>query len=164
MVLSFYRLTNSHLFFSSTFFVVQSLSRVQLFVTPWTTGCQAFLPFTISLSLLRIMSIESKMPSNHFILCHPLLFLPSILPSIRVFSNELTLLIKWPKYWSFSFSICPSSEYSELISFRIEQFDLVAVQGALKSLLQHHWKHQFFSAQPSLWSNSHIHTWLLVKP
>ena len=92
--------------------------------------------------------------------------LPALNPSQHqdLFQWVDSLLIRWPKYWSFSFSICPSSEYSELISFRIEQFDLVAVQGTLKSLLQHHWKHQFFSAQPSLWSNSHIHTWLLAKP
>ena len=111
------------------------------------------------LSFLRLMSIESVMPSKHLILCHPLLLLPSIIPSIRVFSNESLLDIRWPKYWSFSFSISPSNECSGLISFGIDWFDLFAVQGSLKSLLQHTVpKHQFFSAQPSLWSNSHIYT------
>ena len=118
--------------------VVQSLSCVQLFVTPWTAACQAFWSFTISRSLLKLMSIELVMPSNHLILCHPLLLLPSIFPSIRVFSNESALRIRWPKYWSLSFSISPSNEYSGLISFRIDWFDLLAVQGTLKSLLQHH--------------------------
>ena len=113
-------------------------SCVQLFVTPWTAGCQASLYFTIFYSLLRLISIDSMMPSNHIILCHPLLLLPSIFPSIRVFSNESVLHIRWPKYWSLSFSISPSSEYSGLISFRIDWFDLLAVQGTLKSLLQHH--------------------------
>ena len=117
---------------------VQSLSRVQLFATPWTAACQASLSITNSRSLLKLMSIESVMPSNHFILCRPLLLLPSIFPSIRVFSNESALCIRWPKYWSFSFSISPSNEYSGLISFRIDRFDLLAVQGTLKSLLQHH--------------------------
>ena len=107
-------------------------------VTPRTAARQASLSFTISQSLLRLMSIQSMMPSNHLILCHPLLFLPSIFPSIRVFSNESVLCIRWPKYWSFSFSISPSNEYSGLISYRIDWFDLLAVQGTLKSLLQHH--------------------------
>ena len=115
---------------------VQSLSHVQLFATPWTAAHQASLSFTISQSLLKLMSIELVMPSNHLILC-PLL-LPLIFPSIRVFSNESVLHIKWPKYWSFSFSISPSNEYSGLISFRIDWFDLLAVQGTLKNLLQHH--------------------------
>ena len=106
-------------------------------------------------SLLKLMSIESVMPPNHLILCHLLLLPPSIFPSIRVSSNELVPRIRWPKYWSFSFSISPSNEYSGLISFRIDWLDLLAVQGTLKSLLQHH---QFFGAQPSLWSNSHICT------
>ena len=101
--------------------VVQSLICVQLFVTPWTTACQASLSFTISLHLLKLTSIESVMPSNHLILCYPLLLLPSIFPSIRIFSNESALHIRWSKYWSFSFSICPSSEYSGLISFRMSQ-------------------------------------------
>ena len=117
--------------------VVQSLSRVWLFMTPWTAARQASLSFTISQSLLKLMTIELVIPSNHLILCHPLLYLPSIFPSIRVFSSELALLIKWPKCWSFSFSISPSHEYSGLISFRIDWFDL-AVQETLKSLLQHH--------------------------
>ena len=107
-------------------------------VTPWTAARQASLSFTISWSLSKFMSIESVMPSNHLILCYPLVLLPSILPSIRVISNESVLCIRWPKYWSFSFSITPSSEYSWLISFRIDCFDLLAVQGTLKSLLQHH--------------------------
>ena len=118
--------------------VVQSLSRVQLFVTPWNAARQASLSFTISQSLLKLMSIESVMPSNHLLLCSPLLLLPSIFPSIKVFSNESALCIRWPKYWSFSFSISPSNEYSGLISFRTDSFDLVTVQGTLKSLLQCH--------------------------
>ena len=117
---------------------VQSLSCVRLFATPWTAACQAFLSITNSWSLLKLMSIESVMPSNHLILCHPLLLLPSIFPSIRVFSNESVLHIMWPKYWSFSFSISPSNQYLGLISFRIDWLDLLAVQGTLKSLLQHH--------------------------
>ena len=117
---------------------VQSLSHVQLFVTPWTEVCQPSLSMTTSWSLLKIMSIESMMPSNHLILCHPLLLLPSIFPSIRVFSNESVFHIKWPNYWSFSFSISPSDEYPGLISFRMDWLDLLAVQGTLKSLLQHH--------------------------
>ena len=117
---------------------VQSLSRVQLFTTPWTAACQASLSFTISWSLLKLISIDSVMPSNHLVLCCPLLFLPSIFPSISVFSNELALRIRWPKCWSFSFSVSPSSEYSGLIFFRIDWFDLFAVQGTLKSLFQHH--------------------------
>ena len=106
--------------------------------TPWTAALQASLSFTISQSLLRLMSIESVMPANHLILCHPFLFLPSTFPSIRVLSNELALLIRWPKYWSFSFSISPSNEYSGLISFRIDWFDLLAVQRTFKSLLQYY--------------------------
>ena len=113
---------------------VQSLSCVQLFATPWTAACQV----SLSWSLLKLMSIESMMPSNHLILCRPLPLLPSIFPSIRVFSNESILHIRWPKYWSFSFSISPSKEYSGLISFRIDWLDLLTVQGLLKSLLQHH--------------------------
>ena len=114
------------------------LSHVQLFATPWTAARQASLSITNSRNLLKLMSIELVMPSNHLILCCPLLLLPSIFPSIRVFSNELILSIRWPKYWSFSFSISPSNDYSGLISFRIDWFDLLAVQGTLKSLLQHH--------------------------
>ena len=106
--------------------------------TPWTAALQASLPVTISWSLLRFMSIESVMPSNHLILCHPLLLLPSIFPSIRVFSNESALCIRWPKHWSFSLNISPSNEHPGLISFRMDWLDLLAVQGTLKSLLQHH--------------------------
>ena len=117
---------------------VQSLSQVQLFATPWTTACQTYLSITNSQSLLKLMSTELVMPSNHLILCLPLLLLPSIFRSIRIFSNKSILHIRWPKYWSFSFSISPSNEYSGLISFRIDWLDLSAVQGTLKSLLQHH--------------------------
>ena len=117
---------------------VQLLSRIQLFATPWTAACQASLSITNSQSLLKLMSIESVMPSNYLILCHPLLLPPSIFPSIRVFSNESALCIRWPKYWSFNFNISPSKEYSGLISFRMDWLDLLAVQGTLKSLLQHH--------------------------
>ena len=116
---------------------MQPLSHVWLFGTPWTTTVQASLSFTISQSLLKLMSIELVMPSNHLILCC-LFLLPSIFPSIRVFSNELALPIRWPKYWSFSFSISPFNEYSGLISFRVDWFNLLAVQGSCKSLLQHH--------------------------
>ena len=119
-------------------FVIQSLNHVRFFATPWTAACPASLSFTICWSLLKLMPIESMMPSNHLILCHPLLLLPSIFPSIRVFSNELALCIKWPKYWSFSFSISPSNEYSGLTSFRIDWFDLLVVHQTLKSLLQQH--------------------------
>ena len=139
---------------------VQSLSRVQLFATPWTAVCQAFLSVTNSQSLLKLMFIESVMPSNHLILCRPLLLLPSIFPSIQVFSNELALCIMWPKYWSFSFSTSPSKEYSGLISFRIGWLDLLAVQGTLKSL-QHYsskasilWRSAFFMVHLS-------HTYIL---
>ena len=117
---------------------VQLLGHVRLFVTQWTAARQASLSITKSQSLLKLMSIESVMPSNHLILCHPLLFLPSIFPSIRVFSNESALCIRWTKYWSFSFNISPSHAHSGLISFRMDWFDLLAVQGTLKSLLQHH--------------------------
>ena len=117
---------------------VQSLNCVQLFVTPWTAACQASLSITNSRSLLKLMSIELVMPFNHLILCCPLLLLPSIFPSIRFFSNESVLRIWWPKHWSFSFNISPSNEYSGLISFRMDWLDRLAVQGTLKSLLQHH--------------------------
>ena len=113
--------------------VVQLLSRVQLFVAPWTAASQAFLSFTIFKSLFKLMSIWSVMPSDHLILCCPLLLLPQIFPSIRVFSNESALCIRWPKYWSFNFSISPSNEYSGLISFRIDWFDPLAVQGLLRN-------------------------------
>ena len=132
-----------------------SVSRVQLFVTPWTAAHQASLSIINSQSLLKLMSIESVMPSSHLILCHPLLLLPSIF-SITAFSNESFLPIRWPKYWRFSFSISPSNEYSELISFRMDWLDLLAVQGTLKSLLQHHsskasilWCSAFFIVKPS---------------
>ena len=118
--------------------VVQSLIHVRLFATPWAAACPAPLSFTLSRSLLKFMSIELEMPSNHLILCRPLLLLPSIFPSIRVFSNESAAYIRWPKYWSFRFNISPSNEYSGLISFRIDWLDLLAVQGTPKSLLQHH--------------------------
>ena len=112
---------------------VQSLSRVPLFAPPWTAACQASLSITNSRSLPRLMSIESVLPSDHLILCHPLLLLPSIFPSIRVFSNESVLRIRWPKCWSFSFNISPSNEYSGLVSFRMDWLDLLAVQGTLES-------------------------------
>ena len=121
-----------------TWLLLFSLSVVSDSATPWTAAHQASLPFTISRSLLKLMSIESVMPSNHLILCRPLLLLPPIFPSIRVFSNESAHRIRWPKYWRFSFSISPSKEYLGLISFRFDWFDFLAVQGPLKSLLQHH--------------------------
>ena len=128
-------------------------------MTPWTAAHQASLSITNSLSLLKLMSTELVMPSNHLILCHPLILLPSIFPRIKVFSSESVIHIRWPKYWSFSFNISPSNEYLGLISFRMDWLDLLAVKGTLNSLsnttVQ---KHQFFSAQLSLWSNSHIHT------
>ena len=117
---------------------VQALSRVRHFAISWTAACQASLSITNPQSLLKLLSIESVMPSNHLILCHPLLLPPAIFPSIRVFSSESLLRIRWPKYWRFSFSISPSNEYSELISFRLDWLDLLAIQGTLKSLLQHH--------------------------
>ena len=117
---------------------VQSLSCVQLFVTPWTAACQTSVSITNSWSLLKLMSIELVMLSNHLILCHPLLLSPWILPSIRIFSNESVLHIRWQKYWSFSYSISPANEYSGLISSRMDWLELLAVQGTLKSLLQHH--------------------------
>ena len=138
---------------------VQLLSHVWLFETPWTVACQAFLSITNTQSLLKLMSIKSIMPSNHLIFCHPLHLLPSMFPSIRVFSNESILRIRWPKYWSFNFRISPCNEYSGQISFRIDWFDLLAVQGTLKSL--HHISSKASVLQPSLWSNSHIHTWEL---
>ena len=116
---------------------VQSLSCIQLFVTPWTAACQGFLSIANSPSLLKLMSIELVMPTNYLILCRPLLLLPSIFP-IRVFSNESALRIRWPKYWSFSFNISPNNEHPGLIYFRMDWLDLLAVQGTLKSLLQHH--------------------------
>ena len=144
---------------------VQSLSRVRLFATLWTAARQASLSMTNSQSLPKLMSIESVMPSNHLILCHPLLLPPSIFPSIRVFSNESGLCIRWPKDWSFSFSISPSNEYSGLISFRMDWLDLLQSKGLSRvfsnTTVQ---KHQFFGPQLSSQSNSHIHTWPLEKP
>ena len=141
---------------SQVFSSVQSLSCAWLFATSWTAARQASLSITNSWSLLKLMSIQSVMPSNCLILCHPLLLLPSIVPSIRVFSNESVLRIRWPKSWSFSFNISPSSEYSGLISFRMDWLDLLAVQGTLKNLLQHHssktwilWHSAFFTVQIS---------------
>ena len=137
-------------------FSVQSLSRVQLFAISWTAACQASLSITNSQSLPRLISIELVMPSNHLILCHPPLLLSSIFPSIRVFSNELVLPIRWPKHWSFNFNISPSNAHAELISFRMDWLDLLAVQGTLKSLLKHHsskesilWHSAFFLVQLS---------------
>ena len=141
---------------------VQFNCSVQLYATPWTVAHQASLSSTNSQSLLKLMCIESVMPSNCLILCHPLL-LPSICPSIRVFSSESLLPIRWPKYWSFSFSISPPKEYSGLISFRIDWLDPLAVQGTLKSLLQHHSSKASILHCSALWSNSHIHTWLLEE-
>ena len=150
-----------HLEFSS----VQSLSHVRLLATPWTTEQQASLSITNFENSPKLMSIESVMPSSHLILCRPLLLLPRIPPSIRVFSNESTFCMRWPKYWNFSFSISPSNEHPGLISFRMDWLDLLAVQGTLRvfsnTTVQ---KHQFFGAQLSSQSNSHIHTWPLEKP
>ena len=137
---------------------VQSLSCVRLFASPWTEACQASLSFTISVSLLKDMSIESVMPFNHIILCRLLLLLPSIFLSIRVFSSELALRIRWPNYWSFSLNISPPNEYSGLISFRIDWFDLLAVQGTLKSLLPHHSSKASILQHLAFTSTSHIHT------
>ena len=135
---------------------VQSLSRVQLFATPWTAACEASLSITNSQSLLKLVSIAWD------ILCCPFLLLPSIFPSIRVFSNESVFHIRWLKYWSFSFRFSPFNEYSGLLSLRIDWLDLLKVQGTLKSLLQHHnWKASILQCSAFLWSNSHIRTWLL---
>ena len=146
------------------FVVVQLLRHVWLFATPWTASHQASLFFTVSWSLLKLLSIESVIPCNHLIFCRPLLLLTLMFPSIRVFSNELALCIRSPEYWSFSIS--PSNEYSGLISFRIDWFDLLAVQETFKSLQFRTTvrKHQFFGTQPLLLSNSHICTWLPEKP
>ena len=140
---------------------VQSLSHVRLFVTPWTAACQASLSITNAQSLLKLMSITFVMSSNHLVLCCPLLLPPSIFPSNRVFSNESVLCIRWPKYWSFSFSMPPSNEYSGLIYFRIDLLDLLAVQGTLKSLLQYHsskasvlWHSAFFIFQLHLYETT----------
>ena len=144
--------------------VGQLPSHVGCFATPWSAACQAFLSFTISWNLLKSMPTESVMLSNHLSLCRPLLQVPSIFPSIRVFSNESALHNKWAKDWSFSFSISPSSEYSGLISFRMDCFELFTVQGLSRVFSNTAiWKHQFFSAQPSWQSSSRISTWLLKK-
>ena len=144
---------------------VQSLSHVWLFATPWIAACQASLSITNSRSSLRLTSIESVMPSSHLILYRPLLLLPPIPPSIRVFSQESTLRMRWPEYWSFSFSISPSKEIPGLISFRMAGWISLQSKGLSRvfsnTTVQ---KHQFFSAQLSSQSNSHIHTWLLEKP
>ena len=145
--------------------VIQSLRCVLLFVTPWTALRQVYLSFTISWSLLKLRSIKPVMSSHHLIFCHPLILLPSISPNIRVFSNELVLCIRWPKYWSLSFSISPSVNIQDwfplgltpcLISLQSKELSRVFSNTAVQ-------KHQFFGTQPSLWSNSHIHTWLLEK-
>ena len=136
--------------------IIQSLSPVRVFATPWTTESQTSLSLTISLRLLKLMLIESVMPYSHLILCHPLLLLPLVFSSIRVFSNESALYIRWPKYWSFSFNISPSNEYSGLISFRMDWLDLLAVQGTLKSVLQHHSsKASILRCSPSMVQLSH---------
>ena len=150
---------------SVQFSSVHSLSRVLLFVTPWIAARQASLSITNSQSSPRLMSIELVMQSSHPILCHPLLLLPPIPPSIRVFTNKSILCMRWPKYWSFSFSTSPSKEHPGLIPFRMDSLDLLAVKGLSrvfsKTTVQ---KHQFFSAELSSQSNSHIHTWPLEKP
>ena len=144
---------------------VQSLSPVRLFATPWIAAHQAFLSITISRSSLRLTSIESMMPSSHLIFSHPLLLLPLLPPSIRIFSKESTLRMRWPKYWSFSFSIIPSKEIPGLISFRMDWLDLLQSKRLSRvfsnTTVQ---KHQFFGTQPSSQSNSHIHTWPQEKP
>ena len=165
MIISFWGLFMNVIDLSFLFFLVaQSLTHVWLFMTPWTAACQASLSFTISQSLLKCMSIELMMPSNHLILCHPFL-LPSIFPSIKVFFSESILGIRWPNYLSLSFSINPSSEYSELISFRMTGLIPLLSKGLsrifFRTTVQ---KHEFFGAQPSFWSSSHICTWLLEKP
>ena len=142
---------------------VQSLSHVQLFVTSWTAADRASLSITNSQSLLKLMSIESVMSFNHLILCRPLLLPPSIFPSIRVFSNESVLPIRWPKYWSFSFSISPSNEYPRLISFKIDWFDLLAVQGTLQSHLQHHSSKASILLHSAFFMVQHP-SWLPEKP
>ena len=148
----------SHLLWNDTSFVVQSLSRIPLFVTPWTAAHQASLVFAISQSLLRLMSTELVMPSNHFILCHPLLLPPAIFPSIRVFSNESVLLIRWPKYWSFSFSISPSNEHSGLISFRMDWLELLSPRDSQESSPAPQFKSIDLSALRLLYGPAHVRT------
>ena len=152
--------------FSQASFQFSSVAQSYLTLSdPWTAAHQASLSLTVYCSLRKLMSIASVMPSNHLILCRPLLLLPSVFPSIKVFSNQSALLIKWPKYWSFSFSISPSNELSGLISLRIDWLDFLAVQGTLKSLLQHRSsKASVLPRSAFFMSNSHIHTWLLEKP
>ena len=151
--------------FSEIFSSVQLLRHVWLFATPWSVAWEASLSITNSHTWLKLMSIASVMPSNHLILCRLLFLSLSIFPSIRVFSNESVLHIRWPKYWSFRFNISPSNEYSGLISFRMNWLDLLAVQGTLKSLLQHHSsKASVLQCSAFFMSNSHIHTWPLEKP
>ena len=150
---------------SDPYFVVQSLSHVLLYLTPRTVAHQTLLTFTVSQSLLKLMSIEPVMPSNHLILCHSLLLLPSIFPRIRILSSKSALHTRWPKYWSFSISISPSNEYSGFICYRFT--GLISLQSNRLSRLFSSTtvsKHQLFCAEPSSWSNFHIHTWLLEKP
>ena len=148
-----------------SFVVIQSLSPVQLFVTSWTTAHHILFSFTISWSLFKLMSIESMMPSSHLILCHPLLLLPSIFPSIRVFSSELAVHIRCPKYWGFSFSVSPSNEYSGLILLGLTGLISLLSKGLSRVFPSTTvGKHQLFGTQPSLWSNFHICTGLLEKP
>ena len=149
---------------SVQFSSVQSLSRVWLFATMWIAACQASLSITNSRSSLRLTSIESVMPSSHLILCRPLLLLPPIPPSIRVFSNKSTLRMRWPKYWSFSFSISPSSEHPGLISFRMDWLDLFAVQGTLKGFLQHHSSKASILRHSAFFTVQLSHAWPLEKP
>ena len=163
----FYSHSCNHHFIPSLYQIssVEQLSNVRLFATPWIAARQASLSITNSHSSAKLMSIESVIPSSHLILCRPLLLLPPVPPSIRGFSNESTLRVRWQKYWSFSFSIIPSNEHPGLISFRMYWLDLLAVQGTLRvfsnTTVQ---KHQFFGTQPSSQSNSHIHTWPQEKP
>ena len=164
------QMANKHKKWCSTLLIfqfssIQSLSGVRLFATPWITTWQASLSNTNSQSLLKLMPIKSVMPSSHLILCHPLLLLPPISHSIRVFFSESSLCITWPKYWSFSLSISPSNEHPGLISFRMDWLDVLTVQGTLKHILQTIvQKYQFFGIQLSSQSNSHINTWPLQKP
>ena len=158
-------ITQVHFSALCQFSSVQSLSRVWLFVTPWTTARQASLSITNSRSPPKPTSIESVMPSSHLILCRPLLLLPPVPPSIRVFSNESTLCMKWPKYWSFSFNISPSNKHPGLISFRMDWLDLLPVHGTLKSLLQHYSSKASIRQRSAFFtSNSHINTWPQEKP
>ena len=164
-VLYIWRIWKSQYDLTKMFLKVQLLSHVQLFETSWTALCQASLSITTSSSsLLKLMSIESVMASNHLILYYPLLLLPSIFPSIKVFSKESVLHIRWPKCWSFSFSTSPFNEHSELISFRIDWLDFLAVQGILKSLLQHHSSKESVLLRSVFFIVSHVHTWPLEKP